>query len=220
MIARGRRLVRGLVIFRGSRRFLSDVQEGDWLLVQFRSAEGEGPGQLVGDAGAGQVAERVTAAFDFGVDHGQGGGRLGRLQLVVIADDDVHAQLGGALNLGVVRDAAVHGDDQAAARRRELFHRLDREAVGLLAAGHPPSRLDLRRRESFHHEGGGRYAIGVAVAEDHHLLALVGGEEDAIDRVFHGLEKKGIVQVAGVVLQVIEHLTRFSHLAAREDGGG
>ena len=70
------------------------------------------------------------------------------------------------------------------------------------------------------HEDGARDPVGVAVAEDEDLLALVGGEEDAVDRVLHLREEEGVAQVAGIVLEVVEELGRVGDAAAREDGGG
>ena len=70
-------------------------------------------GQEQGHAHPGQVAEGISRAAPFGIDHRQGRGQL-RRDLVVVGDDDLQPLfLGPGHRLGVA-DAAIHRHHQAA----------------------------------------------------------------------------------------------------------
>ncbi len=197
----------------------ADVEECHVLLVDAGAGELQGRGELVDDAAAGEVAKRVARIGQLGVDDGEGRRGIPGLEAVMVGDYHVDAERRGALHLGVVGDPAVDGDNESAALGREGLHRGYREAVGFLGDRYAPGGLDAELGQGLDHEDGRRDSVGVAVAEDEDLLALVGREEHAVDRVLHLREEEGVAEVAGIVLEEEKELRRVRDASAREYRG-
>ena len=106
-----------------------------------------------------------------GIHHGQRRGQR-RAALVVVGDDEIHADLAAVSGLIVGGDAAVHGDDEADALLLERGDGAAVEAVALLDAGgdivdHPSALAAEKLRQ----KAGGSDAVHVVVAEDGDGLA-------------------------------------------------
>jgi hypothetical protein len=198
----------------------AEVQEGDLLLVDARAGELQGADQLVGHAAAGEIAEGIARIGELGIYDRHRARRIARLEAMVVHDDDVDHELGRPRDLGVVRDAAIHGDHEGAARRGEFLDRGLREPVCLVRPGEPPRDVEAELLQGLGHEDGARHPVGVPIPEDEDLLPLVHGEEDAVDGVLHLGEEEGVVEVARIVLQIKQELLRLGDAAPGEDGGG
>ena len=95
------------------------------------------------------------------------GSREGRPRPVVVRDDDVEPELAGAGDLLDRRDAAVDGDHEVDAIRREQLDRLDGEAVALLeAARQAPFDVCADLPQGQHGQGRRRDPVHVIVAVD------------------------------------------------------
>ena len=91
-------------------------------------------GELEGDAHTGEM--RAGIAGQLGCDHDALGQRS--FDLVMVGDDDVHAERARQRDFVPRADAAVHGDEQLDAGGGEFLHRRRRDAVALgEAVGQP-----------------------------------------------------------------------------------
>ena len=129
---------------------------------------------------------RISAVGPVRIDHG---GAVGQalLALVVIGDDELHAELSAHVGLVQCGNAAVHRDDQPHALGRELFDGGRIQAVALLQpAGNVIKAVRAQRAQAFDQKTGGRDAIHVVIAENGDLCTACNG----------GLEKlRGLAQL-------------------------
>ena len=117
--------------------------------------------ELEGDAHAGQVRVRVARQPRRDDD----ALREVALDLVVVGDHDVHAELAGAGDLGPRVAAAVHGDQQLDPLAGEVLDRARRDAVPLReAVGQVPAHVRAQVPEDVDEQEGGGDAVGVVVA--------------------------------------------------------
>ena len=155
--------------------------------------------ELEHDARAAQVGERIAGARGRARGHDRRV-RQHRPGPVVVGHDDVEPELAGARD-GLGRgDAAVDGDQQPGAGRRQRLDARDRDAVAVLeAAGQ--ERLDLGAQQPQHldRERRGAHAVDVVVAV--HDDRAAGGDR-ALDQragLGHVAERERIVQRAVAV---------------------
>lgn len=198
-----------------------DVQDGEWLFVEFRHAEFNSCREFPGDSRAGEVSEWIAAAFYFGIDDGQGGGRLVSLQFVVVTDNDIDAEFRGVPDFFVIRYAAVDGDDQGAADGGEIVDSLFAESVGFFALGNPEMQFfEAGVFEGFVEERCCSNSVSVRVAENEHFFLFLERHLDAVDSVLHGFEIKRVVQEVCAVFKKVSDLSRRRDLSSLQNGSG
>ncbi len=194
-------------IFVGERNDIGDDAEGDESggveehfpeggrdFLAAALAYGERPGELEGDARAAQQAEGVRRARQARMDEDIGG-RQFVLHLVVIGDDEFHAQPPGFVGFCDAGDAAIDGNHHTRAARRDLAQRVAVEAVALVeSAGDVEVRAGAEQREHLHQDGGAGDAVHVVIAVDAYLASRLDRVEDAIDRLGHTGQRLRLVQ--------------------------
>jgi len=158
-------------------------------------------GQPIGHADTGKLltalsrASRAARAGPLGIDDGYGiGNPLTRL--VMVRDHHVEANALGGRNLLPGADAAVHGDDQAHALRRETPQSADVETVTLLYAVRnvgPHTAAQCLQR--LHQERRRSHAVGIEITEDGDLLTAFQSPDDALDSPIHIGQREGICAV-------------------------
>ena len=127
--------------------------------------------ELVGHAHAGQALVGIGAAGLVGIEDGVGGRQLAR-GLVMIGDDDAHAQGLGVGHLGHGRDARVHGNEPARAQFIQPGHAGEADAVAFLEpVGQEPVRVQAAMLEALVQQGGGGHAVHVVVPVHDDLFA-------------------------------------------------
>jgi hypothetical protein len=141
----------------------------------------ECPSQLEGDTDASQIAEGIVAVGESGVNQ-EGIGELGG-ELVMVADDEFHAEFaseGGFIDAG---DAAIDGEEEP--RRVFLGERADGVRIESVAFVHPIRDVvvDLRTGEfqAVPEEAGGGNAVDIVVAVDGNAAFLFDGGEKPVD---------------------------------------
>ena len=161
--------------------------------------------ELEGDADAGELRARVAGKFGRHDD----AVRRRALHLVMIGDDDVHAERAGTGHLGARADAAVHRDEQFDAAGRKLFDGGRRDPVPLREpVGQIRAHVGAELLEDAHQQKRRRDAVGVVVAVHGDRLAALqrlveapagGGHPrhevrvvDAVVRVQKGLRRGGV----------------------------
>ncbi len=150
--------------------------------------------ELVGDGRAAQLGKRVVRGPRA---HPQRVGEL-RAGLVVVGDDDVHAELPGPGDLRDRGDAAIDGDQEADTGLRKLLDRGGGETVALLEpAGQVPLDVRAEALQREHRHGRGTDAVGVVVAVDADAGLLRDRLEDAAARRGHVAERQRIVAGIG-----------------------
>ena len=169
--------------------------------------------QLEGDADAGEMGAWVAAHLRG--EHDAVGQRA--LHLMMVGDDDVHAQLSGARHFVPRRDAAVDGDQQAHAGGGELFDRRRPRARTLgetvrQARAHVGAKLV----EDALQKKGRRDAVGVVVAVDGDGFVALQGLVDARASRRHARHRVGVVD-AEVGVQEGAGILRVDESPAHED---
>ena len=146
--------------------------------------------KLEGDADAGELRARVAGQLGSD-DHAV---RRRALHLVVVGDDDVHAELAGARHLGARVDAAVDRDEQLDAAGGELLHGGRRDPVPF---GEPvrqmPAHVGAELLEDAHQQERRGDAVGVVVAVDGDGLAALQRLVEATARVGHARHEVRVV---------------------------
>ena len=143
---------------------------------------GEGPGQDIGDADAGQPPVGRTLGGAVGVEQGAQGWPLLR-DGVVIGDDHLQTELLGALEGLPGRHSVVDGDQQPDSVVRELLHHGDIQAIAIgLAAGDGRLGLGPQLLQNADQERRAGHAIGVVVAADRQAFVGFAGLLEALDR--------------------------------------
>jgi hypothetical protein len=160
--------------------------------------------------------EGIARISQLGVDDGERPRRQARLEHVVVDYDDVDSLLPRVLDLGVVGNAAVHGDDEAAVLGGEFVYGRAGKAVFLVLLGQAVRSLEADPGQCLDHERRRRDTVGVPVAEDEDLFLLVGGEQDAVDGVLHLREQEGVPQETRIVFEVVEHVLGRKHASPHE----
>ena len=154
----------------------------------------DGGGQLEGNAHAGEIGMGIGAVGPVGIHHSRCPGQ-GLLALMVIGDDQVHAQPSAELRLGIGGDAAVHRNDQIHLLPIELPDGDLIQAVALLQsgrdiAGDPGAHLGQKIRQ----QGGGGNAVHVVISEHGNMLPPCHGKAHPIGGKLHILHQEGRVQ--------------------------
>ena len=109
--------------------------------------------------------------------------------LMMIDDDDVHAERFGFAQRLDAGGAAIDGHQQRRAARGERPHRLDIRAVAFeQPVGNVDDRLDAAKPQEARQHGGGCRAVDVVVAENRDALAARDSIGDARCRLRHGGE--------------------------------
>ena len=167
--------------------------------------------KLERDADAGETGEGV--AWELGRDDDARRELAG--QLVMVGDDDVHAQLLGQQHLLDCIDAAVDGDEQAHTVGRKLLDGGTQDVVPLgEAVGQPPAHIGAQTLQDFHGHERGRYAIGVVVPVHRDGLSLLKSAVDPCSRRGHAAQQVRAVQtVVGV-----QETTRGGHIGEPAPG--
>ena len=126
---------------------------------------------------------RGRAFLRLGVDHRNALGHL-RGGLVMVGDDDVDAVCEQGGHLAAARYAAVDRDDELGGKLLEARDGLDAQPIALLEAARD-ERRDVRPEiaQRARHDGRGRDAIEVEVAEDDDVTVRIDGRLDRIDRL-------------------------------------
>ena len=146
--------------------------------------------QLEGDADAREVPARIRAQL--GRDH-RAGGELA-LELVVVGDDDVHAERLRLRHLCPGVDAAVDGDEQLDAGAGELVDRRGRDPVALAEpVGQAPADVRAELGEHAHQQEGRGDAVGIVVAVDGDGLSPAQRLVEPPARVGHARHEVGVV---------------------------
>ena len=154
---------------------------------------------------------RIGAVGAVRVDHGVRL-RQGRLALVVVGDDQPHAQLAAELRLLERRDAAVDRDDQPHALRGKLPDRPGIEAVALLEpSGDMICAIRAARAQIIRQEAGRRDAVDVIIAEHRNARAVAKRLLDRGDGAVHLPEQQRLLQRA---VRPQERLGLLGRLAA------
>ena len=127
----------------------------------------QGPGQLEGHARAAQVAERIAAAGQAGMDDGRRLGQL-RRRLVVIGDDQLQAELAGQGGLFHGGDAAIDRDQHRRLAVAPGADGLDVQPISFLdAMGHIVADLGPQHLQTEPEDRRAGNAVDVIVAVDH-----------------------------------------------------
>ena len=141
------------------------------------------------------------------------------LDLVVVGDDDVHAELVRPGDFVAGADAAVDGDEQLDALAGELLDRRRGDAVAFgEAVRQAPAHVGAELLEHAHEQEGGGDAVGVVVAVHGDGLAALQGPVDAAARLCHPGQQVGVVDEV-VWLEEGLGLGRVDEAAAHEDLG-
>ena len=156
---------------------------------------GDRPGQLEGHAGAAQVAEGIGGARQPRMDE-HVGRRQRLVEMMMVGDDELHAQGPGPSGRLHGGDPAVHRDDQAAAVGGERLDGPRLEAVAVLeAVGHVPADAGADRLEAAQQDRGAAHAVGVVVAVHHDPAAGPGRGQDPVRRLGHPGQRLGVAEV-------------------------
>ena len=151
----------------------------------------EGLPELVDDAGAAQLGERIQRGP--GRDDGAVWQRLGGP--VMVGDDDVETAFLRLGHLSDGRDAAVDGEDEPTAVVRKTGERLAPHAVALVeAARQMPDDLSAELAQQEDGERGGGDAVDVIVAVDADPATLLHGGADVRARSLHVAEQERVVR--------------------------
>ena len=114
--------------------------------------------------------------------HDGDGIRQDRPRLVMVGDDQIHAELAGHVGGLERRDAAIDGDENARARLGQGAHRLAVEAVAFLdPMGDIEIDLGAEQGQQLPEDGDAGDAVDVVVAVDGDLLFLLDGLAQAGD---------------------------------------
>ncbi len=136
----------------------------------------------------GEITEAGEIVAPVRIDDGQC--RRQRLVgLMMVDDDDIHAErlcFAQRLDAG---GAAIDGHQQRRAARRQRAHRLDIRAVAFeQPVGNVNDRLDAATTQETRQHGGGCRAVHIVVAENRDALAAHNSVGDARGRFRHGGE--------------------------------
>ena len=150
---------------------------------------------LEADAAAREFLVGIGAVDLLGVEDGYGFWHLVAGQ-VVVADDEVDAELLGIVDHLHGLDATVEGDDQLDIRLAGVVDTLLRDAVALAFAVRDVEinvwvqflKVGINQRY-------GRRAVDVVVAIDHDAFLSPNGFVDAGDGLFHALHEEGVVNL-------------------------
>ena len=143
---------------------------------------------------AGTAQEGAGIVSDQGI---QNGVRLRQRfrQLVVIRDDDGHAQFLCQGDFRPVRDATVHGDQELCLFADFPDCVFIQAVAVLLAGGQPEGNLGAQLCQGFQEDRGGADAVGVVVPEDHDPVSGGDSPADQLHRGFHSFHSIWIVQI-------------------------
>ena len=163
------------------------------------------------------MLEGVGAVAPPGVHHRRSPGQH-VLALVVVRDDQIHADLPGEEGLLHARDAAVHGDDQGDAPVPEQPQGLPAQAVAVLhPAGDVFEAVRSPGAEVVHQQHGGGDAVHVVVPEHGDPLPLGQGPADPVHGLVHVLHQQGGVGKGPLPLQNQGALLRSGDPPCRQD---
>ena len=121
---------------------------------------------------------------------------------MVVGDDHVHPQGPGVLHLPGGGDAAVHRDNERDPLARQGINGVVVQTVPLFGTvGNVADHLATQGLENLGEQTGGGDAVHVIVAVDGNGLLLPDGPGDALHRLLHVLQEKGVVEQVGAVGQ-------------------
>ena len=165
------------------------IAPGDAVLIA-----AERSGQFEGDADAGEHRVRIRPVRPVRVHNGRALRQL-LLALMMVRDDERHAQLPAEPGLLQRRDAAVHRDDEPHALRMELADGPGVQAVALLE---PPGDVDDAVRtyaaQKIRQQAGGRDAVHVIIAEHGDALPELQRLPHRLHGAVHLPQEKGVKQ--------------------------
>ena len=143
-----------------------------------------------------EAVERVGVPGLLAVDDRFGLGQL-VVALVMVGDDDLHAELARERDLLVRGDARVHGYHQARAASVQLLHRLPRQTVALAQTVRDIIFTGCARRAQVIDQRAGRGdAVDIVVSVDHDALAALDRAANDTDRPVHVVHGERVVQTA------------------------
>ncbi len=112
------------------------------------------------------------------------------LELVVVGDDQFQPEALRLLRLFQAGDAAIDGDDQRGAVRRDLPQRIAVESVTLFEpVRHVQVRRGAEQAEDVEEDGGAGHAVHVVIAVDAQAAAGTDGGEDAVGCLGHARQQ-------------------------------
>ena len=147
--------------------------------------------ELQGDAGAAEEGTGIAAQQ--GIQDGIGFRKLFR-QLMVVRDDNGEAEAFRQGDFRVIRDPAVHGDQEGRFRSDLPDGAFVQSVAVRLAAGKPEGDLRAFLRQGFQEDGCGADTVGVVVAENHDPFSGTDGAADQPDGGLHAFQEEGITQ--------------------------
>ena len=159
-----------------------------------------------------RAAQALAGAFvvgAVGVDDGGGPGQRFAGQ-VVVGDDQVETEFGGAIGFGHGGDAVVHRDDELIALGGQAAHGLRVEAVtAAVPAGQLAAHMRALVGKAFVQDGGGGNAVDIIIAKNDDGFLVFDGLADAFDRFVHILEPVRVGQFRLFGQQAVGLLRRF-----------
>ena len=137
--------------------------------------------------------------------------------LVVVGNDDLHAELACDVNLLVGCNARVHRDEQARALLIQLLHRRTGQTVAVRQTiGNVIFTFCALAAQIIHQCARCRDAVHVVITVDHHFLSAIHYLTDDLDCLIHIGQTERIMQSAHIAAQVIRRSLRCVDAARRQ----
>ena len=157
--------------------------------------------QFEHDANAAQKLERVVAFGLMRIQHRQRIGQSFHCNLMMVRDDDFHADLVGVRHLRQRGDSGIRRNHQLTAARLNGIQRLIVEAVAFFhTIGQIIIKWNVQLPEEMHHQRGGGHPIHIIIAIDRGFFPVLDSLHDAPDSHIHAPHQKRIMN--GIQLRI------------------
>ena len=150
-------------------------------------------GDFVCEADSGQIVGFTLEVVALVVND-DGVGQL-RSRLVVVYDDDLGSKAVGLGDLGIVRNATIHGDDELDTLGDSLLNCVGTEAIAVIdAVRYVVVDISAELVEEAGQQGGGGDAVGVIVTVNEDGLIAPDGHDNALGGGAHVGKLEGVAQ--------------------------